>query len=73
MNPKINHSINGASDLYEQMIEVKNGRRGFTHISKKQAKEINIDWSFVEQAAELLGLNITRRATKGYSISKAQA
>lgn len=70
----INHLVNGPADLYDQMLEVKNGRpdggkRGFTHITKKQAKAWGIEWSFVEQACQILGLNLHRHARLGYSIS----
>lgn len=70
-----NHSIKGASDLYNEMLEVKNGMpngciRGFTSITKKQAKEIGIKWSFVENSAAILGLKIEKHGKYGYSISK---
>lgn len=70
-----NHYIKGASDLYALMLEVKNGMpnggiRGFVHITKKQAKECGIEWSFVENSVQILGLQIERHARLGYSISK---
>jgi hypothetical protein len=70
-----NHTINGAADLYEQMLEIKNGRadggsRGCTWITKKQARALGIEWSFVESATNLLGLQINRDGRMGYQISK---
>lgn len=70
----INQSVKGPADLYDQMLEVKNGdmvskgRRGFTHITKKQAKACGIEWSFVEQSCQILGLKLQRHARMGYII-----
>lgn len=73
MKAVINNGIQGPSDLYDQMLEVKNGRpdggtRGFTHITKKQAKSCGIEWSFVEMSCQILGLKLQRHASLGYSI-----
>lgn len=73
MTRATNHRIKGASDLYNQMLEVKNGIpgggiRGFTYISKKQCRELGIEWSFVENSAKLLGLTVRRYAKLGYTI-----
>jgi hypothetical protein len=70
-NPK----IGGPSDLYRLMLEVKNGMangssRGCTWVTKKQAKQVGIKWSFVEQATEVLGLSLKRHGKIGYMISK---
>lgn len=70
----INRSVAGPADLYEQLLEVKNGRpnggkRGFTYITKKQAKACGIEWSFVEQSCQILELKLERHARLGYSIS----
>lgn len=70
-----NSSIQGPADLYDLMLEVKNGcangsKRGCTWITKKQAKEVGIDWSFVEQSVQILGLKMQRHARFGYSIFK---
>lgn len=69
----VNQAVNGPTDLYDQMLEVKNGRpgggtRGFTHITKKQAKSCGIEWVFVECACQILGLKLERHAHLGYSI-----
>jgi|APGre2960657404_1045060.scaffolds.fasta_scaffold188526_2 hypothetical protein len=70
-----NSKIEGPTDLYELMLEVKNGMangciRGCTWITKKQAKQVGIKWSFVEQSAEILGLSLKRHGKIGYMISK---
>ena len=75
MTRATNPSIEGSSDLYQQMLEVKNGTptggtRGFTYISKKQCGELGIAWSFVENSAQLLGLAIERHARLGYMICR---
>jgi len=75
MTRATNPHIKGASDLYTEMLEVKNGTpeggtRGFTYISKKQCGELGIAWSFVENSAEMLGLVIERHARLGYMISR---
>lgn len=69
-----NPDIKGASDLYNLMLEVKNGmpnggKRGSVWITKKQAKLLGIEWSFVENSAKLLGLKIGQQGTLGYAIS----
>lgn len=68
-----NPRIKGFADLYDEMLECKNGikgggTRGHTCISKKQAKELGIEWGAIEAAVSLLGLRMTRHASKGYSI-----
>lgn len=70
----MNSEIKGASDLYNLMLEVKNGRpqggtRGCIIFSKKQAKQLGIEWSFVENSATLLGLKVVRDGRWGYNIS----
>ena len=67
----------GPSDLYAAMLTVKNGfgngvtKLGCYVLTKKQAKNAGIEWSFVEQSAQILGLSITNRAGKyGHSIIK---
>ena len=75
MSRATNPSIHGASDLYQQMLEVKNGMpaggtRGFTYISKKQCRELGIEWGFVENSAQILGLVVERHARFGYSIGR---
>ena len=70
-----NNQVLGPSDLYGLMLEVKNGMangciRGCTWITKKQAKQVGIEWSFVEQSAQILGLKLERHARYGYMISK---
>lgn len=72
---KTNHQVNGPSDLYGLMLEIKNGMpgggtRGCTWITKKQAKLVNIPWSFVEQSVQILGLTMNRDGKLGYLISK---
>jgi len=70
-----NHSIEGFADLYGQMLEVKNGTkhggiRGFTWITKKQAKLLGIKWTTIDSAAQILGLKMQPYGKYGYSISK---
>jgi hypothetical protein len=65
-----NSNIKGASDLYEQLIEVKNGSRGCVVFSKKQAKELRMTWSFVEKSAQVLGLVISKAGQYGYNIGR---
>lgn len=76
MVTRTNNAIQGPSDLYELMLEVKKGGidgepvRAF-HLTKKQAGECGITWKFVEQSAELLGLKLERSGgSYGYRISK---
>ena len=74
MKNSTNQAIAGAYDLYNLMLEIKNGmangsRRGCTRFTKKQAKEIGIDWSFVEQSVIILGLTMKRDGCKGFLIS----
>ncbi len=70
-----NSSIQGPADLYDLMLEVKNGckngsTRGCTWITKKQAKEFGISWKFVQQSVQILGLKMNRDGRFGYLISK---
>lgn len=70
-----NHQVKGASDLYGLMLEIKNGMangatRGCTWFTKKQAKQIGVQWSFVEQSVEILGLKMERDGRNGFLISK---
>ena len=70
-----NRNVQGPADLYDQMLEVKNGCangmiRGCTWLTKKQAKAVGIKWDFVEQSAALLGLQVKRHGSDGYLISK---
>ena len=73
-NTNNNNAIKGASDLYSLMLEIKNGTpssgRGCTHITKKQAKELGIKWSFVENSCKLLNLELTRHGNYGFSIAR---
>ena len=70
-----NSKIEGPADLYDLMLEVKNGipgggTRGCTWFTKKQAKQVGIKWSFVEQSVQVLGLALKRHGNSGYLISK---
>jgi hypothetical protein len=63
-----NTAINGPDDLYQQILRVKNCPNTFTYISKKQAKECNIPWSFVENSCQILGMKLERNGKFGYVI-----
>jgi hypothetical protein len=65
-----NLEIEGPADLYNQMVEIKAGKRGFTYITKKQARECKIKWSFVEQSAELLELCVRDYGPRGVHITR---
>ena len=59
------------SDIYAQMIEVNAGRRGCMTVTKKDAKKGYVQWSFIESAASILGLEVRRDGRWGYLISLA--
>lgn len=65
-----NQNIKGASDLYNLMVEVKNGTRGCIVFSKKECKALNMTWGFVEKSALVLGLTINKAGVHGFNISK---
>ena len=70
-----NKQVKGASDLYNLMLEIKIGLpsgsiRGCTWFTKQQAKQIGIQWSFVEQSVHILGLKMVRDGRNGFLISK---
>lgn len=62
--------IQGATDLYEQMLAVQSGKFLCGAITKAHAKSVGIDWSFVEKSAALLGLKLFRDGSHGYSFRK---
>lgn len=72
----VNSKIQGASDLYFEMVRVKNteykvgGCIPQTWITKKQCKDVGISWGFVEKSAEILGLKIEKNGRNGFSICK---
>lgn len=62
--------INGAADLYDALIEMKNTDNiKAVSFTKAKAKKAGIDWSFVEDAALILGLKIIKSG-HGYLIAK---
>lgn len=73
---RTNNKIGGASDLYFELERVSKAERKVggsipcVHITKKQCKDLKIDWDFVEKSAQILGLEIVRAASCGYSIEK---
>lgn len=74
MTARNNNEVKGASDLYNLMLEVKNGmpnggKRGMIAFTKTQAEALKIEWSFVENSAKILGLKCERHGKYGYSIS----
>lgn len=68
--------LTGPVDLYRGLLTLKNGfgngvtKMGCYVIRKADAKKAGIDWKFVEQSVEILGLQMTNRAGRyGHSIS----
>ncbi len=70
INATTNKSQQGASDIYNQMLEVLSGERGFVAVNKKHLKSINVAWSFVEKSAEILGLQIIKHGNFGFEICR---
>lgn len=68
-------SLQGPADLYEQLLALKHGfangsKLGHYSITKKQAKDAGIEWSFVIDSAAILGLKVeNRHGRHGHSIS----
>ena len=55
--------LKGPSDLYEALLTVKHGfdngsTLGHYAITKAQAKAAGINWKFIEESCEMLGLRI---------------
>ena len=57
------------SDIYAQMLEIKDGRRGCMTVTKKDAKKVGVAWSFIENAALILGMEVRQNGRLGYLIS----
>ena len=64
------NKISGPSDLYEKLLEMKaqDNIKAFP-FRKSEAKKAKIEWSFVEQAAQILGFEIAKSGN-GYLIMK---
>lgn len=69
--------LGGPTDLYRALLTVKNGfgngvtRLGQYSITKAEARRAGIDWPFVVNSVEVLGLKIENRVGRhGHSISK---
>ena len=63
------------SDLYAQMLEVAQitptvTKRGCIAVSKKEVKAAKMEWSFVENACQVLGLQLKRDGRWGFVIFK---
>jgi hypothetical protein len=70
-------NLAGPADLYQVLLTVKNGfgngksALGSYSFTKADIKRASIDWSFVANACEILGLKLTNRAGRyGHSVSK---
>lgn len=67
-----NITADNVTDLYAQLLQVKSGRRGSLQITKKHAKANGIEWSFVENSCEILGLKLTKDNGRiGYTATRA--
>lgn len=70
-----NIKLEGPSDLYAALLEVKNGRadggtRGCVQLTKAAAKAAGIPWDFVVSSVEILGLKMSNRSGRhGHIIS----
>ena len=65
--------VEGAADLYEAMLSVKNHHRpdAAMTFSKANAKRIGVSWEFVEDSARILGLKVHFNSGKNHTfISK---
>lgn len=62
------NKLTNPSDFYRALLTVKNGfengvtKLGCYVITKTEAKKAGIDWAFIQQSVEVLGLKITNRA-----------
>jgi hypothetical protein len=70
-------NLQGPAALYEQLLALKTGFTngalppGHYSITKAQAKAAGIEWSFVVQSVEVLGLQMSNRHSRyGHSISR---
>jgi hypothetical protein len=52
------------------MLQIKSGKRGCMTLTKKEAKAANLDWSFVENAASILGLKVQKNGRWGFLVSR---
>jgi hypothetical protein len=63
LNTTTVQKIEGPADFYAAMLEVKNGGAKLA-LYKKEAKEVGVEWSFIEQAAAILGLGLVKSSNK---------
>lgn len=62
--------LSGPADLYEVLLNIKNKAVGCFTLTKKQAKQAGIEWSFVENACKILGLKLSNKTGRlGHNIS----
>ena len=69
--------LSGPTDFYRALLTVKNGfANGLTKLgcycfTKAEVKRAGIEWSFVVQSCEVLGLKLeNRHGRRGHMVSK---
>jgi hypothetical protein len=65
-----NMKTTNPSELYEQMLEVKSGKRGWVGVSKTAMRNSGIEWSFVEASCKILGLQLQPHGRHGYTATR---
>ena len=66
----MSNQASNPTDLYAQLLEVKDGKRGWAKVSKGQIKANGMQWSFVVNACGILGLKLAQHGRHGWTATR---